>query len=397
MKRSIWVAVLGLAVGVQAGRADDWPQWRGPDRNGISKETGWFATGAVAKTVWKASVGAGYSSVAVSGGKLYTMGNEKDKDAIVCLNAVTGAEQWRYEYPCRSGSHAGPRCTPAVSDGKVYALSREGMLVCLDAKDGSEKWKRDLAKEQGAEAPGWGFASSPLLRGTRVIVNVGGSGTAVDKDSGEPVWKSGGKGAGYASAVPLTVMGKPALALFAQKGLIAVDEASGARLWEHAWSTSYDVNAPDPVVVGDKVLITSGYGRGAALLDVAGAVPKVVWENKSIASQFSSVVLLDGHLYGITGNTGGGELRCIKADTGEVKWSYGKTGFGSLIMADGKLIVLNEQGTIFVVKVATEACSVLWEGKVHEPTCWTMPALANGLIYCRNAKGNLVAVDLRGR
>lgn len=396
-KASLSIAVVALALAVQTGRADDWPQWRGPERNSISKETGWFAPGATAKIAWKASVGAGYSSVAVSGGRLYTMGNKDGQDAIVCLNAADGKEQWRYSYPCRPGSYAGPRCTPTVTDGKVYALSREGVALCLDAKDGAEKWKRDLAKEQGVEAPTWGFASSPLILGKRMIVNVGGSGTALDKDTGEPVWKSSGKGASYASAVPFVFAGKPAVALFAQKALIAVDEASGAKLWEHPWSTSYDVNAPDPEIMVDKILITSGYGRGAALLDVAGATPKVAWENKSIASHFSSLVLRDGYVYGVTGNTGGGELRCIKAATGEVKWSSGATGFGSLIMADGKLIVLNEKGTLFVFKAAPDACEELWKGKVQEPTCWTPPALANGLIYCRNEKGELVAVDVRGQ
>lgn len=395
MKRFVGFAVAGMAAA--SCMAADWPQWRGPDRNGISKETGWLAPGAAAKQVWKAEVGAGYSSVSVSDGKLYTMGNKDGQDSVLCLNATDGKELWRHSYPCKAGSYSGPRCTPTVENGKVYTLSREGLLLCFAAQDGAVKWERNLAATLHASAPNWGFAGSPLVQGDLVIVNVGDSGTALNKETGEPVWNSSGGGASYATPVPFAKADKPAVALFVQKAVVGVEAASGKKLWEYPWSTSYDVNAPDPIVIGDKVFITSGYGRGAALLDVSGAQPKVEWENKNLASHFSSVVLFKDCLYGITGNAGGGELRCVELASGKVNWSNKETGFGSLIMADGKLIVLNEKGTLFVFELNPDGCGELWKGTVLGPTCWTPPVLCNGLIYCRNEKGTLVAVDLRGK
>jgi outer membrane protein assembly factor BamB len=385
---------MGVAM---AASGADWPQFRGPNRDGISRETGWFKEGVAVRAVWSNEVGAGYSGVAVKGGRLYTMGHAQGKDAVRCLDAATGKPLWSYEYPCGGGSYPGPRCTPTVEGGKVFTLSREGLLLCLEAEKGAVVWQSDLAKEIGVEGPKWGLASSPLIVDDLVLVNVGTRGLAADKATGAVRWNSGGSGASYASPVLFKQSGVPAVLIFNARSLAAAELATGKELWTHAWRTDWDVNAPDPIVTGDQVLITTGYGRGAALLSVAGDKPKVIWENQDLSSQFSSLVLVDGCLYGISGNVGGGEARCLDPATGAIKWSGANTGFGSLMVADGKLIILNEKGSLIVASAAPDAYKELWNQKVLNGVCWTVPSLCNGLIYCRNDKGRLVCLDLSGK
>jgi outer membrane protein assembly factor BamB len=398
MMKSIGAAVLVGAGLVSVTIGADWPQFRGPNRDGISQEKGWVKTGTVARIVWEGQVGAGYSAVAIKGGRLYTMGNRGGMDVVACLDAVTGTGIWEYAYPCQAGSYPGPRCTPTVEGDSVYAISREGVLLCLDAGKGTVLWQCALAKEVGLKVPGWGLSGSPLVVGNLVIVNAGARGLAVDKATGMVKWSSGGGGSGYASPVLFKQGRVSAVLVFAAKGIEAVESATGKELWSHPWKTGYDVNAADPLVIGDKVLISSGYDKGAALLSVAGTACKVEWENKNLASHFSSPILWGSSVYGNSGNVGrGAELRCIDPATGAVRWSRKEIGFGSLILADGKLIVLNEKGVLSVAEASPEGYSELWSQKVLDGTCWTMPTLCNGLIYCRNDKGRLVCLNLSGK
>ena len=376
--------------------ANDWPQFRGPSRDGISTETGWFKTGVTARVVWEAHVGTGYSGQAIKDARLYTMGNQQGKDTVYCLDAVTGKTIWEHSYACEGGSYAGPRSTPTVEGESVFVASRSGLLLCLDARKGEPMWQRDFAKEMGLKLPGWGVAGSPLVVGDRVIVNVGTHGLAVDKATGATKWDSGPEGTGYASPVLLQQTGRMEVVVFAAKAVVGVDPATGKKLWEHPWNTSYDVNAADPLAWGGKVLITSGYGRGATLLNVAGDQPKVEWENKNLASHFSSPVMAGGYLYGVSGNTGKGDVRCVELASGATKWTCNEAGFGSLMLADGTLIILSEKGKLTLAVAAPDAWRELWSQQVLEGVCWTMPALCNGLIYCRNDKGHLVCLDLRG-
>jgi outer membrane protein assembly factor BamB len=396
MKAIHVVVVASLSLGSLAFGAD-WPQFRGPNRDGISVEKGWFKTGTTARTVWEGQVGAGYSAVAIRGDRLYTMGNREGQDVVSCLDAATGKGLWVYSYPCQKGSYAGPRCTPTVEGGNVYTVSREGLILCLDAEKGSVRWQRAPADEPSLKLPQWGLAGSPLVAGDLLIVNEGAHGLALDKTTGKTQWASGGAGGGYASPVHLKLEGLDAVLVFAAKAVVAVELATGKELWSHTWNTSYDVNAADPLVMGDKVFISSGYGRGGALLQVTGAGCKVAWENKNLASQFSTPVWFGSAIYGINGNTGRGEVCCIDPATGAVRWSRKESGFGSLMLADGKLIILNEKGTLSVAEATPEGYRELWSQTVLDGVCWTMPTLCNGLIYCRTDKGRLVCVDANGK
>jgi len=373
--------------------AADWPNWRGPDYTGISRETNWFNPGSTLETVWEAAVGPGFSSVAVVGEKLYTAGNQNNQDIVQCLNARSGAEIWKFSYPCTAGSYPGPRATPAISDNRVYLISREGHVVCLKADSGAEIWSRSVAQELKADLPGWGFAGSPRIQGNLLLLNVGEKGLALDKVTGATVWSSGTGKSGYSTPVVSEVGGRSIVALFSAQGLVGVDLKTGSALWQYPWKTAYDINAADPVIDNGRILISSGYGVGVALLNITGAKPEVVWNNKSLRSHFETPVLWKGFIYGFDGNAGGGTLKCIDWASGTVKWEYAGLGFGSLSMADGKLIIQSEHGDLAIAVASPDGYQELTKRSILKGTCWTVPILANGLIYCRNDAGRLLAIS----
>lgn len=389
--------MLSLAVTVAGSSLADWPQWRGTERDGISREGGWLKEGATVRTVWEASVGAGYSCPVIQGGNLYTAGNRDNSDTVVCLDAAKGSVRWQRSYPCRGGSYPGPRATPILDGKRVYMMSRDGRVLAMDADTGAVEWQRELASDPGCVPPQWGFASSPLVLGKALMLNAGSHGVALDKVTGRTLWASGKDGAGYASVVAFKRAGKELLLVFAAKALVAVDPATGAARWSLPWQTSYDVNAADPVAWGDKVLITSGYNRGGALLQITDQGPKTLWENQTIASHFGSPVLWEGHIYATKGNTGGGQVCCVDPATGNALWTRKEAGFCSMALADGKLVMINERGTLMVADAVHDGYRERLNAKVLDGTCWTMPVVSGGLVYVRNDKGRLLALDLAGK
>ena len=399
MKFSIAAATLALiAAATTAANASDWYRWRGPDLNGISKETGWQASWPEAgpKQLWKAAVGTGFSCFSVSGGRVYTMGNTSDTDTVYCLDAQSGKTLWKHSYPCpldAKNFEGGPAATPTVDGDRIYTFSRKGDVYCLDAADGKVVWSKNLNRELGAEITTWGFASSALVEGDLVILNAGDAGIALDKKSGKVVWSSGKGPGGYATAVPLRAGPDGSLAILSRQSLVAVKTADGHELWRYPWKTEYDVNAADPVVAGDRVFISSGYNRGATVIRVNGSQPEKVWENKNMRNHFNSCVLWQEHLYGVDE----GELRCLTFDTGEVKWKYPQFGKGSLMLADGKLIGLSEKGELILAEATPTAFKPVARAKVQTGKCWTAPVLSNGHIYCRNARGEVVCLDVSGK
>jgi outer membrane protein assembly factor BamB len=393
-RRSCIITSAGLLViAILPLSASDWPQWRGPARNGVSAEKGLNANVGSARKVWTAKVGEGWSSIAVVGNRVYTAGWSNGQDTIWCLDAATGKPAWRWSYPCSEGDYGGPRATPTVTDGKVYIMSREGGVACLNAQTGKVVWGRNVAKETGADMPQWGFTGSPLVEGNVVIFNIGATGTALDKATGRIVWKSGGMG-GYSSPAPYTMGSQRAVALFSSKSVEAVNPVNGAVLWQHPWETNFDVNAADPIFAGTDVFISSNYGRGCALLRPTGNRAQIVWENRSMKNHFSTCVMLNG---GIFGNDDG-RLKCLELRTGKELWSArGGLGKGGLITADNKLIALTERGEVVIVQATPDRYTEVARSKVLDGTCWTPPVLANGFIYGRSHEGDLVCVDVRGK
>ena len=372
----------------------DWPQWRGIHRNGISAETGWKSQFGASgpRKLWQARIGEGFSSVAVKGNSLYTIGNLDGKDYVTCFNASTGKAVWQQTYAQGAGDYGGPRATATIHNGRIYTMSREGVAFCWDAASSKLLWRREAARENGAQSPQWGFAGSPLIQGNLAIYNIGASGTALDKNTGRVVWKSGGT-AGYSSPVAFTVGGMSGVALFVASGLVAVNATTGRVLFQHPWNTSYDVNAADPVFVGDTVFLSSNYGKGGALLRIAGGKPSVIWENRSMKNHFNTSVVVNGGLFGNDENT----LRCLDFATGAERWSMRGMDKGGLIASDNKLIALTGRGELVIAQATPTRFQEISRAKVLDGTCWTHPVLANGLLYCRSQEGVLICLDVRGK
>jgi len=327
---------------------------------------------------------------------VFSMGNSGNKDVVWCLNAADGSVVWKHEYDCPAGnSYPGPRATPVLDGDRVFTLSRNGHVFCLDAASGRVIWQRRILADTGAANITWGLASSAVVEGERVFFNVGRHGVALNKATGELVWKSPeGKG-GYATPVPYRQGGNPALAIYGEKALYGVDAAAGRELWSFPWTTSYDVNAADPIVRDGQVFISSGYNTGAALVDIASGQPVEVWRNKNLRNHFGTSVLIGDHLYGIDGSPNRGGLACVEWKTGAKKWTQ-NLGFGALMAAGDKLIILLESGNLVIANADPDGYrEIARADRLLGRTCWTMPILSNGRIYCRNDQGELVCVDVK--
>jgi len=373
----------------------DWPNWRGPDRNGISRETNWKARWPEEgpKVLWKASVGTGFSSIAVSDGRAFTMGNTDDVDTVWCLDARTGKRLWKHSYSCSKAPRnyeGGPSSTPTVDGGRVYTLSKDGHLFCFEAPTGKIVWQKNVRKDFAAKKPTWGFASSALIIDDVLYLNVGSSGLALKKATGKAVWQSGKGPAGYATPVPFNHKGKRHLAIFGQNALIVVEAATGRQLCRSPWKTSYDINAADPIIWDGKAFISSGYNKGCSLVEIAPE-PRTIWQNRSMRNHFNSCVLLDGYVYGFDES----QLRCLDAKTGQQKWTQKGLGKGSLMAAQGRLIILSARGELVTADANSESFKQISRAKVLSGKCWTVPVLAGGRIYCRNAAGNVVCLDVK--
>ncbi len=390
-----------LLLPTLAANAVDWYRFRGPDLNGISTETGWNTHWGSEgpKRLWKASVGMGFSSITVSHGRVYTMGNDGvNTDTVFCFDAATGAVVWKHPYPCPLDPkfyEGGTSATPTVDDDRVYTLSRKGDVFCLDAAKGTVIWSVNVNKDLGFEPPTWGFAGSALVDGNLVIFNVGSHGLAFDKKTGKVAWSSPKGPSGYATPVPFDSHGKHCLAIMSSTTLEAVDAATGKSVWRYPWKTDYDVNAANPIIVDDKVYISSGYGHGAAMLDISSGKPALVWETKEFRNHIATSILWDGYLYGVDDvNKSTYELKCVDWKTGAIKWHEPSFGKGALMMADGKLIGLSDKGVLMIIEPSSAGFRPISTSQVIGGKCWTVPVLSNGRIYCRNSRGDLVCLDV---
>ncbi|MDQ6630683.1 MAG: PQQ-like beta-propeller repeat protein [Verrucomicrobiota bacterium] len=396
--KSLWSLALFIALSVNLF-AEDWPQWRGPNRDGISQEKDWLVQwpSEGPKQLWKAAVGIGYSSMSVSQGKLYTMGNIGETDHIFCLDANSGKEIWNHSYPCSSkdpNGFPGTRCTPTVDGKFVYTVSRQGNLFCLEAGTGKVVWFKDYQKDYDAKVPRWGFSTSPLVEKNLLIVETGARGAAViafDKSSGKEVWKTGDDPAGYSSPVSFSQNGERCVAILNASGIVGFRIKDGKELWRHPWKTMYDVNAATPIIEGDKVFISSGYNTGCALIQFSATPPKVLWQNKNMRNHVNSSVLWKGHLYGFDEK----DLQCLDFSTGASKWSEKGFGKGSLMIADGKLIIYSDTGKLAVAEASPSGYREIASAQIlGGKNTWIVPVLANGKIYCRSLE-QLVCLDVR--
>ena len=395
------INVLSLLLLTNAALAGDWPQWRGPNRDGTSKETGWASewTGEP-KIAWNATVGLGFSSIVVSEGRACTAGHAEGQDTVFCFDAITGKEIWKHSYPAELGDkyyEGGTTGTPVFDGGRLYWLSRWGDLFCFEAASGKIVWSKNIATETGAKIPSWGFTGAPLVHEKLLVLNAGEAGMGVDKQTGAIAWKSANKeDAGYSTPLPIQRGGAWLALLGSEKSYLAVDIASGKEAWRHKWLTQYGVNAADPIVSGDQIFISSGYGKGGALLKLGGQQPEELWKTKALKTQLNPAVLFEGHLYGPDGDTTRtAELKCLEFATGTEKWSEPGFGTGGVIIVEGKLIALNAAGELTIGPASPAGFKPSARAQVLGGKCWTAPVLANGIVYCRNSAGEIAAVDLR--
>jgi outer membrane protein assembly factor BamB len=381
--------------------AADWPQFRGPNRDGISTEPGslkeWPKGGP--RVLWKIPLGEGFSQVVVSQNRLFTFYGQGSDEVAAALDATTGKQLWRVRIDSKyvSDMGNGPRSTPTVDGDKVYVLSASGKLAALKTANGQTVWRHDLRSEYGARLPQWGASTSPLVEGNLLLVNVGGAGNksviAFDKATGKPVWTSQSSGAGYSAPIGITVSGVRQLIVFAADSVLSLAPKDGKLLWRVPWETDYDVNAAAPIFFPpDKLFISSGYGTGAALfqIKVTGnqVSPVEIWRSRAMKNQFSSSVLHNGTLYGFDNGT----LKAIDAATGTERWKQRGFEHGSLILAGGNLVVLSEKGALALLEATPKEYKQLGAIQVLEGKCWTAPTLANGRLYLRNEE-HLIALD----
>jgi outer membrane protein assembly factor BamB len=406
---AVFLAAVTCAHAV-ATFADDWPQYRGPGHDGATPEpisTDW--TGGKPRELWRVPAGEAFGSFAAVGDRVFAMMERGGTEACVALNAADGKELWaatidRTIFERQGGN--GPRTTPAVAGGKVYVLGTYLKLQCLNASDGKPVWTHDLAAEFGAKEPGaikkWGNAASPVVVGDKVIVAGGGAGQAYlafDKESGKLAWKTGGDSITHATPTPATIHGVEQVIFFMEQGLVSLSPTDGKELWR--WPFKFNVStASSPIVGGDVVYASAGYGVGGGaariMKDGDGFKATELWKDAGLPNHWTTPVCLDGHVYGIVGfkQFANAPLKCVEIATGKVKWE--QPGFGSggaTILAGGKLIVQHDTGQVTLVDPNPEAYKEL--GKVQPLTgkCWTMPAVANGRLFCRSVK-EIVALDV---
>lgn len=398
------LALVAVAPAFAQDSKTDWPSFGGPTHDWISAETGWKPWTAAPKTLWKASVGKGYSAVSVADGKAYTLGNENDTDTVWCFDATTGKEVWKQSYPCPAEKqYPGPRSTPTVDGKFVYTLSRMGNLCCFDTSAGGKPVWNKSAKDFGCEPPksGWGFACSPVVVDKWVIADFG-TVVAFDKATGAVVWKAELGKVGFSTPKVFGTGADRGLAVFNAAGLSILNLADGKVLGSFPWKTQYEINAAEPVVFEDKgktlAFISSGYGSGCALLDISKGAPTVVWQNKNMKNHFATSVLYKDYLYGIDGQVSKkAPLICMSVADGTVKWKQDGIGSGGVMEADGKLIVLGEGGDLKIVDAASDKYTELATAELGKGTWWNMPVLSGAKIFCRSLEGDLVCVDVSGK
>jgi outer membrane protein assembly factor BamB len=437
MRQFIFTIAMALAGCVLTARADDWPQFLGPKRDGVWREAGIVDTlPKEPKFLWRTEVGEGYSGPAVADGSVFVTdlvrgdvaGTPKKgvagKERVLCIDEKTGAVRWKYEHDViyRVSYPGGPRCTPTVDGDRVFTLGAMGDLLCLDVKKGAVIWKKNFMSDFGATLPQWGFASHPLVDGDKLICLVGGTEgrgvIAFNKKTGAEIWKALSIRGDPGYCVPVIYEfgknKKRQLIIWHTHAVVALDPESGKRLWSQDWEIRVALTIPMPRLVdGDKLFLTAFY-NGATLLRVEDDKATVVWQSKKASERngeelhsiMATPVIKDGFIYGICSYS---ELRCLKVDNGERVWeSFEPTtgesvrwGTAFIVAHEDRYFLFNEKGDLITCKLSPKKYDET--SRLHllaptnrmagRPVVWTHPAFANKNCYARNDK-EIVAISL---
>ncbi len=376
--------------------ADDWSQWRGPNRNGRISSDVRFTGSTEIKESWRANVGTGFSSMVIADGMLVTMGNVADEDIVICLNATTGKEVWKYRYDAPLDPNlfeGGPTSTPAIAAGAVYSISRQGLVNCLDLKSGELSWSFDIVKQLKYNVPSWGFAGSPLVIGERLYLNVGSHGICLNARDGSLVWSSSNDiDAGYSSPLTVNAGDKRLLLMLNAKALSGVDAETGELLWSQRWITRYGINASDPLLLKDQqLIISSGYGKGTGLVKFDENSAELLWRIRDVRTQMSPGVLVNGSVFAIDGDEGDDpRLVCIDPKSGEILWSEDEFGAGSIIAVDEQILILSETGEFTVIGANSSHFKPILKAKINTGKCWAPLTIVGRRLYSKNASGEVV-------
>jgi outer membrane protein assembly factor BamB len=395
-----------------SARAADWPQFLGPNRDGLSAETGlveaWPAAGLA--EVWRAPGGVGQSGLSIADGRLYTLLQRDGQQWIVALDAASGDALWEtplapeYLNPMSDG----PRGTPTIAGQRAYAYTGEGILSAVDLSDGAIAWTHNVPAELDGEAAEYGMACSPLVVGDRVVVTAGAPDATVvayDAATGEQAWTAGSDHAGYSSPVLREVGGRQQIVVFSGGAALGLAPDTGKVLWRHEYETNFNCNIAAPLAWEGKLFISSGENHGCALLEVKRRGQKFdvaeVWSSQGpksvMRNEWQTSLLVDGHLYGMDNVGGAGpvtHLNCVAIATGERAWQKARFGKGNLIAADGKLFVTTMEGELVVVRATPEGYEELGRQTVLGPMRQG-PSLADGRLYLRD-DAEIVCLDARG-
>ncbi|HVF89747.1 MAG TPA: PQQ-binding-like beta-propeller repeat protein [Blastocatellia bacterium] len=371
-----------------------WTDFRGPGRAGLypgnNIRTDWPSGGL--PEMWRQPVGGGYSSFVIGDGLAFTIEQRRKQEVVAAYAIQTGREVWTHGWDAEfveSMGGDGPRATPTLDENRVYALGAKGDLRCLQAKTGKLIWSRNILSDNQAQNLEWGMAASPLIVDDKVIVCPGGTSgksvVAYKKMSGEPVWKALDDQASYTSPMLVTLGGVRQILVVSARRLFGLTPDNGTLLWEHPWSNSYSINCSQPIVVADnRVFISAGYGKGAAVVELSragnGFTARAVWENNTMKNKFNPSVYHEGYIYGLDE----GILTCVDVSSGERKWKGGRYGYGQVLLASGHLIITTDSGELVLVKATPEKHIELAKFQAVEGKTWNYPAIADGRLLVRN-------------
>ncbi len=395
--------VLSLTTIVSNRTLDDWPQWRGPNRDGISPETGllkdWPQGGP--PLAWKAAgAGEGYSSFAVTQGRVYTLGARGDTEYVLAYDAATGKRLWETAHGRRFSNDRGdgPRATPTIDGDRLYAFGASGDLSALDPATGKVAWTVNVLQRYRGSNITWGLSESPLVLSDRILVNAGGTIVAVKKTDGSAIWSSGGDEAGYSSAVVQKTGSINQAIFFTSRRVIGVDVNSGRELWNYAKVANNTANIATPIVRGNRVFVSSAYGTGGALLELAPSGSNVsvreVYFTPRMMNHHATSILVGDYLYGFDNAI----LTALKFDTGEVAWRDRSVGKGSLAFADDRLYLYSENGVVGLAEASPTGYREhgRFELRTGRLPTWSHPVVSGGKLFLRD-QDTIYAYDVRAK
>jgi outer membrane protein assembly factor BamB len=414
--KAAWRVLLIVSVVAVGGRlaAKDWPQFLGPERNGVYSgpplATSWPASGP--RKVWQKQVGEGFAGPVVAANHLILFHRIAKEEIVEAFDARTGSPQWRSAYPTAYrddfGFDEGPRATPVVADGRVYAFGAEGKLTALDLETGRVIWTDDT-RRFGVRKAFFGAAGSPFVEDGRVITNIGGSLAgkeagivAFKADTGAVLWTATNHEASYSSPVGATLDGKRVVVFLTRQGLVGLDPATGAIRFQRLWRSrsAASVNAATPLVIGDSIFISATYETGAALVRVKGSDLSPVWSSDDVMSNhYATSVYSNGYLFGFHGRQEfSPSFRAVDLKAGKVMWSMDRFKAGTVLLAGERLLIMRETGELVLAAASPQEYRVLAQAQIVPPTVRSYPALADGFLYARNndtRRDVLVCLDLR--